>query len=51
MPTYPAYFLGACHRNQTYFFIWPNLSLSSNIKPQIYTESITSVKHILKEPF
>ena len=24
MPTYPTYFFGACHRNQTYFFIWPN---------------------------
>ena len=24
MPTYPTSFFGACHRNQTYFFIWPN---------------------------
>jgi len=24
MPTYPTYFFGACHRNQTYFFIWPH---------------------------
>jgi len=33
MPTYPTYFLRACHRNQTFFFIWPKYGTQTTADP------------------